>query len=126
MPAKEPNVNRIQSSACALVLVLGTTVGAYAQTQKAPQRFLIERDIPGASKMSPSDLQGAAAKSNAVLRAMGPDIQWIQTYVAGDRMYCIYQASSEALIREHATKAGFPANRVTAISTVVDPTTAAR
>jgi hypothetical protein len=89
------------------------------------QRYLIERDIPGASKMSAEELRGGAAKSNAVLRELGPDIQWVQSYVAGDKVDCIYQAPSEALIREHAAKSGFPANRITPIASVIDPTTAA-
>ena len=76
--------------------------------------------------MSAEELRGGAAKSNAVLREMGPDIQWVQTYVAGDKMYCVYQAPSEALIREHAARSGFPANRITPIAAVIDPTTAAR
>jgi hypothetical protein len=94
--------------------------------QSAPQRYLVERDIPGASKMSAEDFRGGAAKSNAVLRDLGPDIQWVQTYVAGDKMYCVYQAPSEALIREHAARSGFPANRITPIVAVIDPTTAGR
>ncbi len=90
----------------------------------AQQRFLIERDIPGASKMTPDQLRGAAQKSNAVLRDLGPDIQWVQSYVAGDKIYCVYQAPSEALIKEHAVKSGFPANRITPVAAVIDPTTA--
>ena len=90
----------------------------------AQQRFLIERDIPGASKMSAEELRGAAQKSNKVLRSLGPDIQWVQSFVAGDKIYCVYNAPSEALIREHATKSGFPANRITPVAAVIDPTTA--
>jgi hypothetical protein len=88
------------------------------------QRYLIEREIPGASQLSLEEFQQGAAKSNAVLRLMGPDIQWIQSYVAGDKVYCIYQAPNEAMIREHAERSGFPANRITRIARVVDPTTA--
>jgi len=90
----------------------------------AQQRFLIERDIPGASKMSAEELRGAAQKSNKVLRSLGPDIQWVQSFVAGDKIYCVFNAPSEALIREHATKSGFPANRITPVAAVIDPTTA--
>ena len=90
------------------------------------QRFLIEREIPGASKMSPEELRNGAAKSNAVLRELGPDIQWVHSYVAGDKVYCVYQAPSEALIREHAAKSGFPANKITPIAVILDPTTAHR
>jgi hypothetical protein len=95
----------------------------WAQT---PQRFLIERDMPGASKTSIEEFRSGAAKSNAVLRDLGPDIQWIHSYVAGDKVYCVYQATSEALIREHAAKSGFPATRITPITTMLDPTTARR
>ena len=103
----------------ALALVAGTA--AHAQ---APQRFVIEREIPGASKMSPEQLRDAARQSNRVLKDMGKDIQWLQCYVAGDRIYCVYNASSEALIREHAQKSGFPANRITPVAAVIDPSTA--
>ena len=92
----------------------------------APQRFLIERDMPGASKTSAEEFRNGAAKSNAVLRDLGPDIQWVHSYVAGDKVYCVYQATSEALIREHAAKSGFPATRITPIAAVLDPTTANR
>ena len=90
----------------------------------AQQRFVIERDIPGASKMTPEQLRAAAQKSNAVLRDLGPDIQWVQSYVAGDKIYCVYNAPSEAWIRSHAEKSGFPANKITPVSAVIDPTTA--
>ena len=90
----------------------------------AQQRFLIERDIPGASKMTPDQLRDAARTSNKVLHDMGPDIQWVQSYVAGDKLYCVYNAPSEALIKEHALRSGFPANRITPVAAVIDPTTA--
>lgn len=90
----------------------------------AQQRFVIERDIPGASQMTPEQLRAAAQKSNAVLRDLGPDIQWEQSYVAGDKIYCVYNAPSEAWIRSHAEKSGFPANKITPVSAVIDPTTA--
>jgi hypothetical protein len=90
----------------------------------AQQRFLIEREIPGAAKMSPEQLRDAARQSNKVLQSLGPDIQWVHSYVAGDKIYCVYNAPSEALIREHAAKSGFPANRITPVAAVIDPTTA--
>jgi hypothetical protein len=90
----------------------------------AQQRFVIERDIPGASKMTPDQLRAAAQKSNAALRDLGPEIQWVQSYVAGDKIYCVYNAPSEQWIRQHAEKSGFPANRITPVSAVIDPTTA--
>lgn len=100
--------------------------GAAGAQQPAPQRFLIERDMPGASRMTADEMRGGAAKSNAVLRDLGPDIQWVHSYVAGDKVYCVYQAPSEALIREHAARSGFPATRITPITALLDPTTAGR
>lgn len=100
-------------------LLIGAALPAFAQ-----QRFIVEREIPGASRMTAEQLAGAAQKSNGVLRNLGPDIQWVQSYVAGDKIYCVYQAPSEALIREHAEKSGFPANRITPVAAVIDPTTA--
>jgi len=104
--------------------ILIATLALCALPAMAQQRFLIERDIPGASKMSAEELRGAAQQSNKVLRSLGPDIQWVQSFVAGDKIYCVYNAPSEALIREHATKSGFPANRITPVAAVIDPTTA--
>lgn len=98
---------------------------AAAAPALAQQRFVIERDMPGASRLTPEQLRGAAQKSNGVLRDLGPDIQWVHSYVAGDKVYCVYTAPSEALIREHATRSGFPATRITQVSAVIDPTTAA-
>lgn len=84
-------------------------------------RFLIERDIPGAGAMTPDQLAAATRQSNAVLAAMDGDIQWRHSYVAGDRIYCLYDAPSEALILEHARLSGFPANRITPVAAVIDP-----
>lgn len=86
-------------------------------------KFVIEREIPGAGKMSPEELQRAAQKSNSVLHKLGPDIQWVHSYVAGDKIYCIYAAPSEELIRKHAEQSGFPANKITRVSAIIDPTT---
>lgn len=105
-------------------MILTAALLAAALPVLAQQRFIIERDIPGASRMTPEQLAGAAQKSNGVLRDLGPDIQWVQSYVAGDKIYCVYNAPSEALIREHAAQSGFPANRVTRVAAVIDPTTA--
>jgi hypothetical protein len=99
-------------------------VGAAAAPALAQQRFVIERDIPGASKMSADQLRDAARQSNKVLKDLGPDIQWVQSFVAGDKICCVYNAPSEDLIREHARKSGFPANRITPVAAVIDPTTA--
>jgi hypothetical protein len=87
-------------------------------------KFVIERDIPGAGKFSPADLKAISQKSCGVLGSMGPQIQWIQSYVTGDRIYCVYQAPDEAMVRKHAELGGFPANRVDRVFTVIDPATA--
>ena len=87
-------------------------------------KYIIEREIPGASQLSPSDLQRISRNSNAVLRTMGGDVQWLMSYVAGDRFYCIYLAPNEERVREHADRGGFPANRVTEVAVMIDPTTA--
>ncbi|HUE95665.1 MAG TPA: DUF4242 domain-containing protein [Longimicrobiaceae bacterium] len=87
-------------------------------------KYLIEREIPGAGKMSPQDLQGAARKSCGVLQHLGPQIQWVQSYVTGDNIHCIYIAPSEEAIREHARQSGFPANKIMEVKAIIDPTTA--
>ena len=86
-------------------------------------KYLIEREIPGAGKMSPQQLQAVAEKSCSVLRNLGPQIQWVHSYVTQDKIYCVYIAPNEQMVREHARQGGFPANRVSQISTVIDPTT---
>lgn len=85
--------------------------------------YVIEREIPGASKLSAEDLKGISQASNGVLDEMGEDIKWMHSYVAGDKVYCVYTAASEDLVREHAKKGGFPANSVTKVSMVIDPST---
>jgi len=87
-------------------------------------KYLIERDIPGAGALSASDLHAISQKSCGVLQQLGPQIQWVQSYVTGDRVYCVYIAPSEDVVREHARLGGFPANRVSRIVNVIDPTTA--
>jgi len=87
-------------------------------------KFLIEREIPGAGSLSPQELQGISQTSCAVLQKMGPQIQWVQSYVTGDKIYCVYIAPNEEMIREHASQGGFPANRVSEIKSIIDPTTA--
>ena len=86
-------------------------------------KYVIEREIPGAGDMSASDLQGASQKSCSVLRTLGTDIQWVQSYVTDNKIYCVYIAPSQELIREHAEKSGFPANAISEIRAVIDPTT---
>lgn len=87
-------------------------------------KFLIEREIPGAGSLSPQELQGISQTSCGVLQKMGPQIQWVQSYVTGDKIYCVYLAPNEEMIREHASQGGFPANRVSEIKSIIDPTTA--
>ena len=87
-------------------------------------KFLIEREIPGAGELKPEELQAISQKSCGVLQEMGPKIQWVESYVTGDKVYCVYIAPDEAAVREHATRGGFPANRVSEIRRMIDPTTA--
>jgi hypothetical protein len=86
--------------------------------------YLIERDIPGAGKLTPEQLKSISQKSCSVLKEMGPQIEWIQSYVTGDKIFCVYKAENEELIREHAKKGGFPANKITEVSTGISPATA--
>ena len=86
--------------------------------------YLIERDIPNAGKLTPEQLKAISQKSCSVLQHMGPQIQWIQSYVTGDKIFCVYKAENEDLIREHAKEGGFPANVITEVSTTISPATA--
>jgi Nickel responsive protein SCO4226-like len=87
-------------------------------------KFVIEREIPGLGNLSDSEIREIARKSMGVLRGMGPEIQWLQSYVTGDKMYCVYLAPDEATVHEHARRGNFPANRVSAVRRLIDPTTA--
>lgn len=87
-------------------------------------KFVIERNIPNAGSLSPQELQGISQKSCGVLRDMGPRIQWLQSYVTGDKIYCVYIAPDEQAIREHAAQGGFPADRISQVTSIIDPTTA--
>ena len=87
-------------------------------------KYVIERNLPGAGRLSPAELQQIAAKSNGVLRELGPDIQWVHSYVTADTIYCVYRAASAELVREHARRGGFPADRVSEVARVIDPGTA--
>jgi len=87
-------------------------------------KFVIERDIPGAGSLSPAELRAISQKSCGVLKDLGPSIQWVHSYVTSDKIYCIYIAPDEEMVREHATQGGFPANRISQITTIIDPTTA--
>ena len=87
-------------------------------------KYVIEREIPDAGMLSKDALQAISQKSCAVLSGMGPQIQWVQSYVTDDKIYCVYIAPNEEMVREHATQGGFPANRISEIRTILDPTTA--
>jgi hypothetical protein len=87
-------------------------------------KYVIERNVPNAGKLSPDELQGISQKSCDVLRSMGPEIQWIHSYVTGDKLYCVYIAPNEQSIREHAQRGGFPANQISEVKTIIDPTSA--
>lgn len=87
-------------------------------------KYVIEREIPGAGKLSGEQLKAISQTSCGVLRNMGPEIQWVHSYVTGDKIYCVYIAPNEEMVREHADKGGFPANSINEVAAVIDPTTA--
>lgn len=87
-------------------------------------KYVIEREIAGAGELPAAELQAVSQKSCGVLREMGPQIQWVQSYVTGDKIYCIYNAPDEEAVREHARRGGFPADRIAAVRSIIDPTTA--
>ena len=86
-------------------------------------KFVIEREIPGAGALTPEQLQGISQKSCGVLREMGPHIQWVESFVTDNKIYCVYIAPDEKTVREHATRGGFPANKVSQVRRMIDPTT---
>ena len=125
----------IKNSILLLTIVLFASITARAQTTAANNNsstsnstkmktYLIERDIPNAGKLTPEQLKAISQKSCSVLRNMGPQIQWIQSYVTGDKIFCVYKAENEDLIREHAKEGGFPANVITEVATTISPATA--
>jgi hypothetical protein len=125
----------IKNSILTLAIVMFTGIIAMAQTKTANNNssatdstkmktYLIERDIPNAGKLTPEQLKAISQKSCSVLQHMGPQIQWLQSYVTGDKIFCVYKAENEDLIREHAKEGGFPANVITEISTTISPATA--
>jgi hypothetical protein len=87
-------------------------------------KYVIERNIPGAGNLNPEELQAISQTSCGVLRKMGSEIQWVHSYVTGDKIYCIYIAPDEQMVREHAQQGGFPANSISEIKSIIDPTTA--
>ena len=117
-----------------LILMLGSLT-AYTQTasisktkneksMKTMNTYVIEREIPNAGNLTAADLRGIAQKSCSVLKELGPDIEWVQSYVTDNKIFCIYKAENEAIIRTHAMKGGFPINSVHLLSTVISPATA--
>ena len=87
-------------------------------------KFIIERELPGAGNLSEAEMQGVSQKSCSVLHGMGPQIQWVQSFVTDDKIYCVYIAPNEEMVREHARQGGFPANKVSRVRSMIDPTTA--
>ena len=86
-------------------------------------KYVIEREIPGAGNLSPEQLHAISQTSCGVLREMGPEIQWVESFVTDDKIYCVYIAQNEQMVREHAQKGGFPANKVSQVRSIIDPTT---
>jgi hypothetical protein len=113
------------------LLALVAQASALATDVKKPESlpagqhlYVIERQIPGAGKLTAEQLKGIAQTSCGVLKEMGPQIQWVQSYVTGDKIYCVYVAANEEMVREHAKKGGFPANAVSEVTTIISPQTA--
>jgi hypothetical protein len=106
--------------------VLGRARAEYPRPAKeeAMKRFIIERELPAIGSADREAMKAAAEKSNGVLKQLGPDIQWVQSYVTGDKIFCVYLAKDEGLIHKHAELSGFPANKVTEVKRTIDPTTA--
>jgi len=119
--------------AAAMAAVLIVCMGASAFAADAPAKakpekavmhtYVIERTIPGAGKLSKKELHDISVKSNGVLKAMGPDIKWVDSFVTDDKVYCIYKAKNEELVREHAKRGGFPADKVSEVKTMISPAT---
>jgi hypothetical protein len=107
-----------------LDLSQGSVLASIAYGGYHMPKFVIEREIPGAGNMTDAELREASRKSLAALRALGPEIQWLQSYVTGDKVYCVYLAPDETTIRDHAKRAGLPANRISAVRRLIDPSTA--
>lgn len=104
---------------------------AQKQTNSSPTKnstemktYVIEREIPNAGSLTDEQLQAISKKSNDVLKTLGPKIQWVESYVTGNKIYCVYKAENEELIKEHAEKGGFPANKITQVSSIISPATA--
>lgn len=107
-----------------MLKVLHLLVRIYPHHGDAMPKFVIEREVPGAGNLSHAQLREISQKSITVLRVLGPEIQWLHSYVTGDKVYCVYLAPDEAIIQEHARRVGIPANRVSAVRRLIDPTSA--
>ena len=123
----------INLSTCVLImfLITGTamaqnTTAQHSKTKKTTEMktYVIEREIPDAGKLTPEQLKGISQASCTVLKEMGPKIEWVHSYVTGNKIFCIYRAENEDLIREHAKKGGFPANSITQVASIISPATA--
>jgi len=108
---------------CAELNRPGMMISLTERSQNTMPKFVIERDLPGAGSLSPEQLQAISQKSCSILQKMGPQIQWVQSYVTDDKVYCVYIAPNEEEIRHHAQMGGFPASRVSQVRTMIDPTT---
>ena len=126
------SVTRLAAAAAlAALMTLGVSSGAFAEEPaKSPAKkkevmhtYIIERNIPGAGSFSKAKLKEISQKSNGVLKDMGPDIKWVDSFVTGDKVYCIYRAKNEDLIREHAKRGGFPADKISEVDTMISPAT---
>jgi hypothetical protein len=123
---------KIISMLLTLLFVSAATFAQNASTTKNPKSmgtktlntYVIEREIPNAGKLNAQELQGISQKSCSVLKELGPDIQWVQSYVTDNKIYCVYRAENEAILRTHAEKGGFPINSVSKLSTIISPATA--
>ena len=109
---------------CGLTTIAQTTTPAANKKEPVMKTYLIERDIPGAGQLTPPDLKSISQKSCSVLTEMGPKIKWLHSYVTGNKIYCVYQAENEELLREHGKKGGFPVTSITEIGTTISPATA--
>jgi hypothetical protein len=108
----------------AATLTKRVTLATLPEKETSMRRYIIERDLPAIGSADREALKQAASKSNQVLKQLAPDIQWIESYVAGDKTFCVYLAKDEGVIHKHAALSGFPANRITEIKKMIDPTTA--
>jgi len=129
---KKSGYKLVAALALAALLTLGVSAFAQDAAKPAPtapakkavmHTYVIERNIPGAGNFSKAQLKEISQKSNGVLKGMGPDIKWVNSYVTGDKVYCIYRAKNEDLIREHAKLGGFPADRISMVDDVISPAT---